>query len=301
MKRKVIKQANQAYTITLPVDWARKNNLDRNPEIDLLVNEKNIIISTSNQVLGGNVKINLSGFKRRTIAVIINSLYAKGIDEIEVTSDEEISSIITSSLRYLNGYALVSHSGNKYVLKDIGGGNYQNLDEIFKRVFQMVLIFYDSAINDIFGKENEGLEDLDSRDLEVNKFCLFLERAINKMSYPNPIDGRTLFTFAFELEQIGDEIHRLWRTNIEKNPKKTQKLKEILELSKSCLEKSFDIYYQFSLEGFQQISLIRDRVRELAALTNKLDYHTARMLRYAVKIAEESVDISHLTLMKNLK
>ncbi len=301
MKRRVIKQANQAYTITLPVEWARKNNLDKNPEINLDISEKTLLVSTSNPTSGGKVKITLPELNERTISMTINSLYAKGIDEIEITADEDISSKISKALRDLNGYALVSKSDSKYTIKDIGGGNYENLDEIFKRVFQMVIIFYESSINDIFGKEEETTEGLNTRDLEVNKFCLFLERAVNKMAYPDPINGRILFTYAYALEQIGDEVHRLWRTNIKHNPKKTKKLKEVMELSKVCLEKSFDVYYQFSVKKLEEIYKIRDRARETASTMEKFDYLTSRLLRGAIKIAEDATDLSHLTLMRNLK
>lgn len=301
MKRKVIKQANQAYTITLPVEWARKHNLDKNPEINLDINEKTLLISTSNPTAGGKVKINLPELNERNVSLVINALYARGIDEIEITSEGEIDSKISRALRDLNGYALVSKSDNKYVIKDIGGGNYENLDEIFKRVFQMVIIFYESSITDIFGKEEETSEGLNNRDLEVNKFCLFLERAINKMAYPDPINGRVLFTYAYALEQIGDEVHRLWRTNICHCPKKTKKLKEVMELSLECLEKSFDIYYQFSVKKLEEIYKIRDKAREIASTMEKFDYRTSRLLRGAIKISEDATDLTHLTLMRNLK
>ena len=65
------------------------------------------------------------------------------------------------------------------------------------------------------------------RDREVNKFCLFLQRAINKSSYPDVVNSRALFSYSYMLEKIGDEVERLWRTNIKNKIKKTKEFKEI--------------------------------------------------------------------------
>lgn len=297
MIRKVIKQANQAYTITLPIEWVRQNAIDKNPEIDIIVQDKSLIVSNNKEVSSKKAKIVFENEERIVLARRIHALYAKGIDEIEITSKEDISSKIIDIMTELIGYALVSQNKNTYVIKDIGGGNYSDLDEIFKRVFQMVLMFYDSAIEDLFGKESETQDSLDNRDMEINKFCLFLERAINKMSYSDPIKGRALFTYSFSLEKIGDEIHRLWRTNVKSKTKKTEKLKELLILSKEGLELSFDFYYTSNFETMEKIYKIKEKVRKNAELLSKQE--SFDFARHAIKIVEDAADLNHLAMMIN--
>jgi len=300
MKRKVIKQANQAYTITLPIDWVRKNSVDKNPELDVIESGKSLIVNSSNPVAGGSVSIDANELEGREIYLYLNSMYAKGYDEMIFNSRKDISSTLIKATSVLIGLALVSESNGKYVIRDIGGGNHSNLDEIFKRVFQMVLSFYDSAIGDIFGKEDETNQSLDNRDIEVNKFCLYLERAINKMTYSDSINGRVMFTYAFSLERIGDEIHRLWRTNVKYHPKKPKYLKEMMLLSKEALEKSFDLYFQSDLKIMPKIYAVRDKARKLSTSDAKIDAFASRMMRYVVKVAEDATDLCHLTMVRKL-
>jgi len=300
MKRKVIKQANQAYTLTLPIDWVRKNNISEKSEVDVEIIEKSLVINSSNPVAGGKAKIDVSNLDSKNIYRHISALYAKGIDEIELISDKDVSSDIISYLNQMMGYALVEQKNNIYRIKDVKAGEYQDLDEIFKRVFQMVLLFYDSLVNDVFGKEKETLESLKNRDMEVNKFCLYLQRAINKSSYPDMIKGRALFTYSFALEKIGDEIQRLWRTAIKYKIKKCPLLKELTVLSCEGLGKSFEFYYQFNPKKIGEIYRIRDNVRKKSMDLLKIDSHTARFVRHAVKIMEDAADLSHLTLMMKL-
>jgi len=301
MKRKVIKQANQAHTITLPIEWVRKNKINGKSELEVTESEKSLIITNKEGVEIKKAEIEVKNHNTRSVCRYINALYAKGVDEITIKAEKDISAKILKAFQNTIGYALLSQKGNTFEIKDIGGANYSNLDEIFKRVFQMVLAFYEAAIKDIFGKEEETLESLEARDKEVNKFCLYLQRAINKMSYPDEIKGRTLFTYSFELEKIGDEIQRLWRTNIRKKPKKCEELKKLAEKSFEGLEKAFDFFYQFNHTRSEDLYLLRDNVRKESEKIRIVDKHTVRLIRRIVKIIEDAVDLSHLTLMINLK
>src|SRR3989339_93784 len=145
MKRKIIKQAGKAFTITLPVEWIRQNDLSEKSEIDLEIRDKSLVITSGKRAAGEKVKIDVNEASRRNIARIINALYARGVDEIEMLSAKDISSVLSQLLNQNLGYALVKQSGNSFVIRDIGGGSYQDLDEIFKRVFQIIILFYKSA------------------------------------------------------------------------------------------------------------------------------------------------------------
>jgi phosphate uptake regulator len=295
MIRKVIKQANQAFTITLPIEWVRDNNIEKHNEVELEIQDKSLVIKNTHGVSVKKSKVTIDYIDRGLIGRRIQALYASGIDEIGIDSKEDIGSSLIDVASELVGYALVSQDKNHYVIKDIGGGNYSDLDEIFKRVFQMVLMFYESAISDIFGKESETQDDLDNRDSEINKFCLFLERAINKLSYSDPIKGRILFTYSFALEKIGDEIHRLWRSNINNKIKKSQKLKELMLLSKEGLDLIFDFYYNSDLKTIDAIHKIKQKVRKNALEFIKTGEN--ELARHAIKIIEDSADLGHLSLM----
>jgi phosphate uptake regulator len=296
MKRKIIKQANQAYTITLPIEWVRENKLNEKSEIDIEIKEKTLVINTKNPILGEKTKLDVTGLTVRKIYRNLNALYARGVDEIELSSEEEIPSF---SLNALMGFAIVEQKPTKILIKDISGMNYSNIDEIFKRVFQMILSFYDSALQDIFQDEKETIQGLKDRDLEVNKFCFYLQRAINKMLYSNHINGRVLFTYSFELEKISDEIERLWKTNLTCKLKKSAELRKLAELSKESLEKSFDLYFIFNKKTIDEIYFTREKIRE-KTLSFKTNSAESKFIRHLSRISEDAADLIHLTLMIKL-
>jgi len=296
MKRKLIKQANQAYTITLPIEWIRKNGLTGKEEIDLEVAEKSIIITTLAQKTIQKTKLDAANISNRALYQNISALYVKGIDEIEITAKNEILNL-NEIMSNLIGFAIISQKNNIYVIKDLNFGNYPDLDEIFKRVFQMILLFLESAINDVFSKQEEKLDSLKARDIEVNKFCLYLQRSINKKSYPDIIKGRALFTYSFELEKISDEIERFWRTNIKYHPEKKEDIKKIAELVLNGLEKAFDGLYGIDKKASEDIYALREKIREKSMQIKTKDANTIRMIRHLVKIVEEAADLNPLTLL----
>jgi len=301
MKRKVIKQGNQAFTLTLPIDWVRKNKVDKNLELDVKEEGKSLLINSSGEVEGGRVKLDLSGQNTRVIFIHVSSLYAKGIDEIEIISKEDISQKLIKAAANTIGYAVVLQEKERYIIKDISGGKYPDIEEIFKRVFQMILMFYEACMNDVFGEEKETADNLKLRDREINKFCLYLQRAINKMSYPDAIRGRSLFTYAFELEKISDEVERAWRTNVQYKIKKTKEIKQLMDKVKEGLEESFDSYYMFNPKKVEIIRLLRDKVRKDSQKIKITDGNTFRFIRHLVKIIEEAADLSQLNVMMRLK
>lgn len=300
MKRKVIKQANQAYTITLPVAWARENNLDKNSEIDLSTEGNTLIIQTNAKTEGEIVELEIKTLNQREIRMQIAALYARGVDEIRITSKKDISDDLMKITSSLLGFALVSKEKDIYIIKDMSGKSDMDLDEIFKRVFQMILIFYEDAISDISTKRKAKEKCIRLRDGEVNKFCNYLERSINKKAYSKDLDARILFTYAFSLEKIGDEIYRLWTNGIKNKIGITPQIQKIFQWTKESLEKSFDLYYQFKTERVLEITNLKHIIREEEAKNKRVDLIQSKTIRQLLKITEEAADLTHLTLMKKL-
>jgi hypothetical protein len=85
MKRRVIKQGLGGYTLSLPVGWVRKNNIDFGQELDVDENKGNLVISTERKKIDNKFSINVDKLKTKTIQEIIMCCYFDGVNEIEIT------------------------------------------------------------------------------------------------------------------------------------------------------------------------------------------------------------------------
>jgi phosphate uptake regulator len=295
MKRRLVKQAGLAVTITLPIDWIRKNNLSPGDEIDVDSNENDLVIRSGKKIKGDSIKLDFEGFSKRQNYIYINAAYAKGVDEIELSNANDISSALIQNL----GFAVVEQKDNIQKIKDISGVSHENLNIVFKRVFQMIIAYYDTAINDVFGNKSATHDDLRSRDQEINKFVLFLERSIIKSSHPLPLNSKILFAYSFSLEQIGDEVFRFWRHAVNNKISKSKKVEELISISKKALDKSFDVYYHSSDKPVKELMDLKRNIRKNFDEL-KIDIASAKLCMHAVKIVELCADLIQLALMKRL-
>ena len=164
----------------------------------------------------------------------------------------------------------------------------------------MVLSFYESFIEDFFGNQKETLDNLRMRDVEVNRFCLFLQRAANKQSYSQEIESRIVFGYSFNLEKVADEIERMWRFSIGNKVKTSVEVEEIINLSKKALESAFDFYYRGNIKLASEVYDLRNKVRKKLMGMKNSDPNVNRILRHANRIVEDVTDLSQLALMGKL-
>ncbi|MFC1750360.1 AbrB/MazE/SpoVT family DNA-binding domain-containing protein [Pseudomonadota bacterium] len=300
MKRKIIQQGKQAFTITLPIEWIRQHGLDKNSEIDIAAEGKNLVISSGKTIQGEKIKLDFNGLVNREMYVHVIAAYVRGVDEIRIVSDKDISSNIYGILAVISGFGMVEQSKNLYVLRDINPGFYSSLEEIFKRVYQMILSLYDSSIRDIFGEQKETRESAFQKDMEINKFCFYLQRAVNKISYSDKIEERVIFTYSHMLEQIGDEIRRMMYVNIDNEIKKGKNVKELVLKSKEVLDKSFFLFFNYNKKTPGKIYVLRNEVREIFRKIQNSDIHTIDFCRHAVHISELVAHLNELAILKNL-
>lgn len=112
MIRKIVKQGNSAYTITLPKKWVVENSLE-NGEVRVNEIDKELLISSLG-VTSQNVKsinIVLHPDTKETYRSIIGSLYRQGYDEIKVElEDSSSSSVLEDAISTLFGLELFIES-----------------------------------------------------------------------------------------------------------------------------------------------------------------------------------------------
>lgn len=295
MKRTIVQQANQAHTITLPIQWVREHSLGKGSEIDLELFERTIILRTQNFVVDKSLSINASKLSGKKLSNMIAAAYASGVDILKIENEKDITLELHTIFHTLIGYALVEHTKNIYTVKDISGQNQVHIDQIMNQLFQMIIAYYEDAIKDIFNKPTVAESTLTARDAETNKFCLFVQRAINKQAYPDPLLGRIIFTYSYVLEIMSDEITRLWRRAKSPSFKSSKELKDLTLLSKQCLERAFEIYIHYTQEKVDELQSLRDKIRKLSATSEKNQPY----VYHVVRISEEATDLNHIALMKN--
>ena len=137
MNRKIIKQGNNSYTVTLPIKWVRDQNLE-DEEVEINEEDNKVIISvpSSAKRKENSIKINLGQYHPRTIKNILNNFYRKGYDKvvIEFENKEQIKEI-RKSTKDLLGFEIVDEKEKECVLQNIAEPTGEKYDAILRKIF----------------------------------------------------------------------------------------------------------------------------------------------------------------------
>jgi phosphate uptake regulator len=296
MNRRIIEQGKGAFTVTLPITWVREHSLKGGDEVTLTQLEQGLLIRTHAKLKSKSLTIDNQKLTKRISRVHMNAAYAGGYDEITL-----LKKIDSADLYQNMGFAIMQAS-DTYIVKDISGVTTTDIHDIFKRVFQMVLAFFTESYEDMFIHNLKNQNLLRERDAEINKFCNYLLRSLAKHEAQSALEGKILFTYAHALEQLADEIMRLWRCSSKESI--TKQTEQIALQIKDHLQAVFIAFYTTS--DISKIYETKNKIRDDILLTMRtnaskktknsstIPFETyLRML----KIVELATDVMPLTLM----
>lgn len=214
MNRKIIKQGEQAYTITLPVNWIRNNNLKAGDEINFEQEENKIIISCSiSKKTIRKVTINLTTQNIMRIRTAICFAYKRGYDKIILKSENKINIMkINQIVENLIGLKIDSQSENSVILKVVFSNETENIEKginkmlySIKYLFSEILLAAESKSYDYSVIEDYYLIILKDRD--------FFQRII---TVNNSHDDKSYeyYNFIFLIEKISSNLEHIRRYEI---------------------------------------------------------------------------------------
>lgn len=297
MKRKIVKQAGKAYTITLPINWIRERGLKEGDELDIIARERGLLIETSNSVSKKKYSFSLKGFPFGIRYSCIAAAYARGIDELDLEVDKDVFPNLAAYL----GYVVVDQKNELLTVHDINSSLSDDIDLVFKRNFQLTLNVFNQAITDILGDQKATYDHIRSIDSEINKLSFFLQRAIIKKNLSSSAQGKILFAYSYAMEKIGDGISRLWRLVTEGGFDVSDEVKELFSLVGKVLELSFSLYFRFNREMLLTLDNLKKSFRSKSIPLFTSQPSSARLLMYLSAIFDDSYDLIHLCLMKEFR
>ncbi len=203
MFRKIVKQGNSAYTLTLPANWIKSNNLDFGDYVELTESNQNIIISTSKSDKIEIVDLDLQNVSRPEMFQILINSYISGFDKICV-KHKDLKTILD-----------VANEFTGMILEE-------NTDDY--AVFSSVILKDNLEVNNLIRKTGFYLKDLsnklslvaagklslnDYKRLEkvMDKNILYILRFLNK--YEDVSHSYTKFLYAYVFDMIGDMLFEI--------------------------------------------------------------------------------------------
>ncbi|MFT4311839.1 MAG: hypothetical protein ACMXYF_01275 [Candidatus Woesearchaeota archaeon] len=200
MQRKVIKQGNGSYTVTLPKKWTNLFEIDQTKTVTMSVKGDTLLIHTGS-TKAQRYELDLQLIKNsKTIRMILVELYRKGMDVIIIknyTQDNLFS--IKKELQSLQGFQITSQSEKIIQIEFIFGPSMS--DEYQKYIQRMFYILIE------FCSDNSNIQ-LQDTFATLNNF-------LRRLLYKRDVVNREYYTII--LNSLSRVMHQIKTIDYTKN------------------------------------------------------------------------------------
>ena len=295
MNRKLIKQGTSGYTITLPVDWIRRHELEPGADVEVTFQQDDLLVSPAGKKEPQAIAFTLPSADDTVIRTMLVNAYRAGFDKIIVTFDGDKNLIHRVVEHYLIGFDVFELGKDQYSLEQVSVPDYNNFDGIIRRQFT----FLEALLRLIPNHDDPSIHEY---VVKVMRYENFLKRCITKNIFFHRA-GPFLWHFLTLQTQIARECHHLQAAMNKDKLAFDTPTKKLLEEITSML----DIIKSLYLGGdFSLLSSLHDKekriVRRESIVALKKNYITHYLLRIAKDIylaGSPLTGVLHVQAMEN--
>ncbi|MFX1394248.1 MAG: phosphate uptake regulator PhoU [Promethearchaeota archaeon] len=332
--RKIQKTGGSSYIISLPIDWIKTHNIDKNykgynlgivsqPDGNLLItpnpNSEEIIKTKEIDV----DEIDNYNFMFR----ILIGTYIMGYSKIIIKSSKKFQSIIRDCINDFTqiaiGPEIIEESSQNILIKDLLNPKEMPFEKTIRRMYILATGMHEDAIETLKTKNKVLAEEVIKRDDDIDRLHWLIGRQSNiamrdiilcqKMGVTLEDASQFLFFSKF-LERIGDHAVKI-AENIkslidqEINTKIIQKISEASKISIKILNHSLDAWLQKDInlanKNIESIKELISACEEISFRPNQNNIETSIAISYIVesirRTGEYAADISELIINKLIK
>jgi len=216
--------------------------------------------------------------------------YRIGYDEVEVRfKNPEIIKKINKIINLqLLGFEVIFHGEKRCVVKNISANLDNEFDNMLRRTMIIMLDMAKSTYEAIDQGKPDRLHEALSSENTINRFCLFLERLLNKNGNESFKKTNFLFTTTYQVEKIADEYKYICKYLLDK--KITKLSKETLAFFKRAneyLDLFYHHFYKYDVDTLEK--LLRERadiIKDIPKLFLKAPPEESMIIHNLINVVE---------------
>jgi len=320
--RRVQMTGGSSYIVTLPKDWIKNLNIQKNDPIGLFRQTDGTLLITpkmnreqTERIKEFKVddKINKDFLFRNLIGA-----YIAGYNSIKLKSKSRMPPNVRITVRNFTqttiGQEVVEETDNSIYLKDLLNPAEMPFHRTIKRMHIMVKGMYDDAIYSLKNNDKHLAEDILKRDNEIDRLHWLVARQHNiiqrdvnfaeKMGISSEY-ATTAFLISRILERIGDHVIRITNniillSDVDLDKKIIEKIEDAGNLSIQILNKSIGSFSKKDIneanENIVSVKNLEKKCLDISTLALKQDQEITISIGYIVesirRIGEYAGDIS---------
>lgn len=143
MKRKIIRQGNDSFTLTLPIKWVRGYDLKEGNEVDISDEEGSLVIRADLSKAVKEKTIDIDGMSEKNLRFALNNLYRSGVFIIQLKSPSKEQTKIIENLAdsHFTGVEITKKTNDLIVMEVLTETKKETFETLLRKIF---LIIHDS-------------------------------------------------------------------------------------------------------------------------------------------------------------
>ncbi len=281
MKRKVIQIAGSTQLISLPRAWAKKNNILKGQELDVMEEGDKVIVRSS--AYNSLEKDELDITRLNEMAPrCIRSLYKRGIDELKVTfsNPESLKLIQEAVSRDVVGFEILEQGPTYCVIKSVSGST-EEFDPMLRRTYLLLLAMADEFLTTLNKGDYAYMKSVAFMEQTNNRFTIVLRRHMNKNGKLSYDKVGPLYFIVESLENIGDQYKyscKYFNSNFNRKLKLRKETLDLVQKSNSMLKSMYELFYKFDEDKLVNLKLLRNQIVDNGFGLLKKDLNNGEMM-----------------------
>lgn len=222
MQRKLVKQGNNALTLTLPATWVHKKGLVAGDTVDVQEQNTNLVVRIGLRAQKKKATINVKGESFNSLWHILNGKYIEGYDEMTLIHDSPVD--IERIAREMIGVVIEEHSDTRTIIRNIAAVPEENFDALLRRSGH--LLVQEAKVLEEVAAGKATLKELKSIENLLNSTVSYCMRYLNK--YATSEHAYNQFLLVTTIEEAGDILKTIGR-HIGRRKKLAKDIRQIVE------------------------------------------------------------------------
>ncbi|MBT5021758.1 phosphate uptake regulator PhoU [Candidatus Woesearchaeota archaeon] len=185
MRRKLVRQGQNALTVTVPAKWTQEMQLEAGDEVEITRLETDLLITTKAQVKEKEIELEIKSDDQYLIKGTIKTLYRLGYDIIKIKFEnkKQLKTIINTIENELLGFEVVHEEENLIVLESLTEPSDKKHNLLLKKIFQIAKQTFEIIITDLKNKKFESIDEITKLTRKSDQYDSFCRRNISKKRF----------------------------------------------------------------------------------------------------------------------
>ena len=260
MKRKVNRVGQNTLTVSLPSEWARRQNVKAGDEISITEQGSNLTLEPHPNHIETKIEFDVTDLKPRLVGWTIGMAYKQGYDVLKIKfNDYAIMDRIESEIELCPGFELMEQSRNECVIKNIAQDFTDEFENAVRRNFLNSLAMIEACIEKIESGEIDNILSLIKFEKFNNKLTHLCQRMINTAQGEKKVFH---YVIIWQIEKIIDEFKYICKSLSKQNINLSNEVIEIFKSIHQIFRLYYELYYTFTFEKLSAITELHDKIKE---------------------------------------